>query len=125
MKLSDFLIVKAIISLGFGIALVLIPVAMMSLLGATLDPTGIFVARGNGAGLIGIGLICWFNRSADRDALRGITLALFVSDTILLIATLLAQLSGIMNALGWGLLAITLFLVLGLGYFRFLKLSPA
>ncbi len=125
MKLGNFLVVKAIISLAFGIAFVLVPAAVMSLYGVTLDPAGILMARFFGACLIGIGLICWFDRSADRDALQGITLALFVGDTVGFIVALLGQLSGLMNALGWAIVAIWLLLALGLGYFRFLKSSAS
>jgi hypothetical protein len=125
MKLSSFLVVKAIISLAFGIAFVLVPAAVMSWYGVTLDPFGIFMARFVGACLIGIGLICWLDRSADHDALQGITLALFIGDTIGFIIALLGQLSGLMNALGWVIVAIWLLLALGLGYFRFLKSSAS
>jgi hypothetical protein len=123
MKLSNFLVVKAVISLAFGIGFALIPAAVMSLYGVALDPTGILMARFVGACLIGIGLICWLDRSADHDALQGITLALFVGDTVGFIVALLGQLSGLMNALGWVIVVIWLLLALGLGYFRFLKSS--
>ncbi len=123
MKLSSFLVVKAVISLVFGIAFALAPATVMSLYGVTLDPGGTLVARFLGAMLIGIGLICWLDRSADRAALQGITAALFIGDTIGFIAALLGQLSGVTNALGWVNVVIWLFLALGLGYFRFLKPS--
>jgi hypothetical protein len=123
MKLGNFLVVKAVISLAFGITFALVPAAVMPLYGATLDPIGTLMARFFGACLIGIGLICWLDRSADPQALRGITLALCVGDTVGFIAALLGQLSGVMNALGWVNVAIWLFLAVGLGYFRFLKPS--
>ena len=74
-----------------------------------------------GACLIGIGLICWFDKSADYKALQGITLALFIGDTIGFIVALLGQLNGLMNSLGWIIVAIWLVLAFGLGYFRFFK----
>jgi hypothetical protein len=123
MKLRNFLVVKAVISLAFGITFALVPAAVMPLYGATLDPSGTLMTRFLGACLIGIGLICWLDRSADPQALRGITLALCVGDTVGFIAALLGQLSGVMNALGWVNVAIWLFLAVGLGYFRFLKPS--
>jgi hypothetical protein len=123
MKLGNFLVVKAVISLAFGITFALVPAAVMPLYGATLDPIGTLMARFFGACLIGIGLICWLDRSADSQALRGITLALCVGDTVGFIAALLGQLSGVTNALGWVNVAIWLFLAVGLGYFRFLKPS--
>ena len=121
MTLSRFLVVKAILSLAFGIAFAVVPAAAMALFGVTLDPAGVLMARSLGASLIGIGLVCLFDRSADHEALQGITLSLFVGDTIGFIVALQGQLSGMMNALGWIVVAIWLLLALGLGYFRFLK----
>jgi hypothetical protein len=125
MKLSNFLVVKAVISLAFGIAFALVPAAVMSLYGVTLDLGGAFMARFLGACLIGIGLICWLDRNADPQVLQGITLALCIGDTVGFIVALLGQLSGLTNALGWVNVVIWLLLALGLGYFRFLKPSAS
>ncbi len=121
MKLRNFLVVKAVISLAFGIAFALVPAIAMSLYGVTLDRGGILMAQFLGACLIGIGLICWLDRNADSQALQGITLALCIGDTVGFIAALLGQLSGLTNTLGWINVVIWLLLALGLGYFRFLK----
>ena len=125
MKLSNFLVVKAVISLAFGIAFALVPATVMSLYGVTLDLGGAFMARFLGACLIGIGLICWLDRNADPQVLQGITLALCIGDTVGFIVALLGQLSGLTNALGWVNVVIWLLLALGLGYFRFLKPSAS
>jgi len=126
MKLSSFLAIKAVISLVYGIGMVLIPAAFLPLYGITLDPAGTFMARAVGATLIGIGLVCWFARNiADRAGLQDIILALFIADTIGFIVALHAQLSGLMNVLGWSDVGIWLLLALGLGYFRFLKPSAS
>jgi len=121
MKLSSFLVVKAIITLAFGIGFIVIPAAVWSIYGVTLDPVGILMTRFLAACLIGIGLICWLARNAEWNALKGITLSLFIADTIGFIVALSGQLSGIMNTLGWIIVAIWLLLALGLGYFRLLK----
>ena len=121
MKLSNFLVVKAIISVAFGIGFLVIPAAVWSIYGVTLDPIGVLMTRFFGACLVGIGLICWLTRNADSSALKGITLSLCICDTIGFIVALCGQLSGQMNALGWIIVAIWLLLALGLGYFRFLK----
>ena len=125
MKLGNFLLVKAVISLAFGIAFALVPAAVMSLYGVTLNSGGAFMARFLGACLIGIGLICWLDRNADPQVLQGITLALCIGDTVGFIVALLGQLSGLTNALGWVNVVIWLLLALGLGYFRFLKPSAS
>ena len=121
MKLSNFLVAKSIISLGFGIGFAVIPAVMWSIYGVTLDPTSILMTRFMAACLIGIGLICWTTRNEDWDTLKGITLSLCIADTIGFIVALSGQLSGITNTLGWFNVAIWLLLALGLGYFRFLK----
>lgn len=121
MKLSSFLVVKAIISLAFGISFVAVPAAVWSIYGVTLDPAGILMTRFIGACLTGIGLICWLTRNADSSALKSVTLSLCIADTIGFIVAVSGQLSGIMNTLGWIIVAIWLLLALGLGYFRFLK----
>ncbi len=121
MKLSNFLVVKAIISLAFGIGFAAIPAAVWSIYGVTLDSTGVFMTRFVAALLIGVGLICWFTQNADWNVLKAITLSLCIADTIGFIVALSGQLSGIMNNLGWIIVAIWLLLALGLAYFRFLK----
>jgi len=121
MKISSFLMLKAIISLAFGIGFAVIPAVVWSIYGLTLDPAEIMMTRFFGACLLGIGLICWFTRNADVNTLKGITLSLCIADTIGFIIALSAQLSGIINTLGWINVAIWLLLALGLGYFRFLK----
>jgi hypothetical protein len=125
MKLSLFLIIKAVISLVFGIGFALIPAQLASLYGFPLDAGGVFMARLVGALLIGVGLICWLCRAAGVDALKSITLSLCIADTIGFIVTLLAQFGGLANALGWVNVVIWLLLALGLAYFRFLKPGAA
>jgi len=121
MKLSSFLVVKTVISLLFGIGFVLMPAVVMSIYGVTLDSAGILMAQYFGACLIGIGLACWLFKYGDPDALKCLTLALFVADTLGFIISMLGISSGLVNALGWLNVAIWLFLALGLGYFRFMK----
>jgi hypothetical protein len=121
MKLSTFLIVKAIVCFAFAIGYIVVPVSTGSIYEITLDSDGIIMARFFGALLIGIGLILWFCRNADWNILKVITLSLFIADTTGFIIALVAQLAGIMNSLGWIIVAIWLLLALGLGYFRFLK----
>jgi hypothetical protein len=121
MKISSFLMLKAIISLAFGISFAVIPAVVWPIYGVTLDPSGIMITRFLGACLLGIGLICWVTRNADFSTLKGIILSLCIADTIGFIIALSAQLSGIVNTLGWINVAIWLLLALGLGYFRFLK----
>jgi hypothetical protein len=123
MKLSTFLILKAVICFIFGLGYLIAPVFVGSIYEIALDPDGIIMARFFGALLLGISLILWLSRNADWNVLKSITLSLCIADTIGFIIALVAQLGGVMNPLGWIIVAIWLLLALGLGYFRFLKPS--
>ena len=121
MKLKGFLVFKAIISIADGIALLIVPVAYMGMIGVALGVEGAIAARFFGTMLIGMGLICWFSRGGERSTIGNILLSLFITDVIGFILALRIQLAGLMNSLGWIVVAVWLILALGLGYFRFLK----
>ena len=121
MKLSTFLMVKAIICIVFGIGFAVIPTTVGSIYAITPDPDGLIMTRFFGAAFLGIGLILWLCRDADWNTLKGVTLSLCIADTLGFIVALLGQLSGNVNAVGWLNVALWLLFALGLGYFRFLK----
>ena len=121
MKLSTFLIIKAIVCWVFGIGYALIPVTVGTMYAINLDPDGVLMSRFFASLLIGIGLILWLLRNADWNILKVITLSLCVADTIGFIVALVGQLTGVMNGLGWIIVIIWFLLASGLGYFRFLK----
>lgn len=122
MKLSNLMVVKAIVCLGFGILLVAIPGLLMSLYGVTLHEGGILMARLYGAALLGNLMLTWFSRTdPGSEALRAAVLGLFVYDAVGLIVALVATLTGVMNALGWSVVAIYLVFTVGYGYFQFVK----
>lgn len=126
MKLSNLMVIKAIVCLVFGILLVLVPAILLSLYGVTLGPGGIFMARLYGASLVGNLMLSWFARNAvDSEARQAIVLDLFVYDAIGFVVALLAELSGLMNPLGWSIVVIYLFLTLGFGYFQIAKPSAS
>jgi hypothetical protein len=121
MKLSTFLMLKAIICIVFGIGFAVIPTAVGSIYEITPDADGLIMTRFFGATFIGIGLILWFTKNAEWNILKGITLSLCIADTIGFIVAFVGQLSGNVNMLGWINAALWLIFALGLGYFYFLK----
>ncbi len=125
MKISTFLIIKSVVCIVFGIGFVVLPALTGSVYEITPDPDGLIMTRFFGAAFLGIGLILWFCKDADWKTLKGITLSLLIADIIGFIVALSGQLSGNINALGWINVALWLFFVLGLGYFRFLKPDKA
>jgi hypothetical protein len=126
MKLRNLMVVKAIVCLGFGVLLVAIPGQLMSLYGITLQEGGLFMARLYGAALLGNLMLTWFSRNdPGSEALRAAVLGLLVYDAVGFIAAVLAMLTGVMNVLGWSVVAIYLFFTIGYGYFQFVEPSES
>ena len=122
MKLRSFLLLKAVVAMGFGVVDGLAPGRSALWFGITLDPAGVYIARSFAAGFLGIGLLCLSTRRAEDSQLRrDVLLALLVADTGAFLAALSAQLSSVMNDLGWLVVIVWLSLVLGLLYFRFVS----
>lgn len=118
MKLKTLLIIKAIVCLGFGPLLLFLPGQLLSILGTSFGPGAALTAREYGASLFGNLFITWISRNAeDSVARRAIIWGLFIYDAIALVAVLLIQLSGGLNVLGWGIVAVYLFFTVGFGYF--------
>jgi hypothetical protein len=118
MSFSNFLTLKAIISVVFSTALLVVPEPLMSVFGIQLSETGVFITRLFGVDMLGIGFVCWFSRKSTNSKLvSDIAQGLFIADAIGLIVLFMGQLRGIMNPLGWVNVVIWLFLTFGLGYF--------
>ncbi len=117
MTFRTLLIAKAAVCLAFGLLLLLVPVALLNLLGAELGSAGTFTAREYGAALIGALFLMWFAKDVQAsDARRAILLYLLVYDAIGVIITVPAVLSGVLNWLGWSIALVYLFFALGAGY---------
>jgi len=122
MNLKNLLIINAILALFFGVVFVLLPEQTMAQYGVKLMPkAGIYVGRLFGATLLGIAVISWFARSMGAEARTSIVFGFLVANVVGFIVSLLAQLDGVVNNLGWSTVAIYLLLSLGFGYFRFIK----
>ena len=118
MKFKTLMVIKSVVCLGFGPLLLFLPGPLLTLLGSSFGPGAAITAREYGASLMGIFILTWFARNvAEAVARRAIVLSLFAYDAIAFVAMLLIQLSGGMNLLGWGVVAIYLFFTLGFGYF--------
>jgi len=124
MRFSTVMVIKAIVCLVFGFLLVLVPGTLLSVLGITAGPGGIFVARLYGASLFGNLMLTWFARKAEESATRhAIVLDLFVYDAVGFVVALIAVLTGVMGPLGW--LIVALYLLLTIGFGTFLKAKPS
>ena len=99
---------------------------LASLYGLELTPDGTFIERLLGAELIGDGFLASLLRNAAPSPNQHVVLlAFFITDSLGFIVVLIAQLSGLMNFLGWSIVAIYLLLATGFGNLRFVKNSTA
>jgi hypothetical protein len=117
MTFRALLIIKAIVCLVFGVALLSAPGWLFALLGGTLGDVGRFAAREYGAAMVGTLLLTWFAKNVgSRDARGAILLDLLVYDAIGVLITLAVVIGGVLNALGWGIVVVYGFFTFGSAY---------
>ena len=122
MKLNTFLTIASLLALAFGLSFLFAPGTTLAPYGVTTDAAGIYMARYFGAALIQLGLVIFLARQVgDPAAQRAIVLGSCIGSLAGLGVALSAQLSHAVNALGWSTVAIYLFLLLGYGYFAFIR----
>ena len=118
MKLKTFFTVKALITAVFAVGFLLMPLWTWGIFGVKLQTEGVMMARYLGTTFIAITLVCWLNRESPAEAQKHATLTLAITDTIGFIISLVAQLSGITNALGWVIVLLWFLLAAGNIFFR-------
>lgn len=122
MKFKTFMAVYAVISAVFGIGFILAPGLLLPIYGFEVSASINVIARLFGAALISLAILAWSIRGVEEsESRKAITLALFVGELAGLVVAFIGQLGGVMNALGWVVVAIYLLMTVGLGYFQFSK----
>jgi hypothetical protein len=118
MNFKTLMIIKAVVCLSFGPLLLFFPGQLLNILGTSFGSGAALTAREYGATLFGNLFLTWIARNADASvARRAIIWDLFIYDAIALVVTLIIQLSGGLNVLGWGIVFVYLFFTVGFGYF--------
>lgn len=123
MNLKNLFTINAVIALLFGLTFVLMPATALGWYGISLmSAAGILMARLFGATLLSHAVITWQARPLGASEARSaIVLGLLVTDAFAFVVSLLAQLDGVANQLGWSTVGLYLLLGLGYGYFHFVK----
>jgi hypothetical protein len=110
------MLVSGVLALGFGLGFVLLPGPLAAIYGLELSPSGLYMARLLGVELTGFGLLAWLLRNLTTVSVQlSILLAFLITDGIGFVVSLLAQLAGLMNPLGWLIVLIYLLLSLAFG----------
>jgi uncharacterized membrane protein len=124
MGLKILLVITAIVAFVFGIAFIFVPSQVYSQYGIESNLNLNYMGQIFGAALVGLAIIAWLVRNTtDPVARRAVVVAFFLSEAVGFIVSLIAQIRGAMNALGWSVVAIYLLLALGFASFTFKKSS--
>lgn len=126
MRLSNLLVVSAVIATIFGVGLVVATGPLLSVYGITLDKAGTVVGQLFGAELLGFAVLNWFARDVtDPDGRRAVVLGNMAGAAVGFVVILLGQLAGVGNTLGWSNVAIYLLLTLAFAYVQFMQRGSA
>lgn len=128
MKLKHLFIINAIIALAYALGELFIPQILASLYFVAETPTAevLLSLRYFGVMLLAVGLITAFAANTPlSEAKQAIVKALFISDVVGLIVSLIGIFNGTFTALGWSAVVIYVFLGAGFGYFWFIKPETA
>jgi len=119
MNQRTFLILAAILALGYGLGLVLMPAFMNSTYGFGTGASEILLARFFGIELLGLGVAAWLSKDLTGASARPIITGSLIADALGTIFALLGTLNGVMNSAGWSAFGLYLLLTLGFAYFQF------
>jgi len=122
MTLKLLFTLTAVVGAVFGLGFLLLPASVLALYGVADDPALLNLARLLGAFYLGYAGLSWLVRDAPASpAGRGIVLAFFIAFAVGLVASVVGQLSGAVNALGWSTVAIFALFTLGYAYYQFMQ----
>jgi hypothetical protein len=121
MRLRSILILAMILAFLFALALLLGPAIVLKFFGFTGTPTEALLAQVIGAGLIGVGAICWFAKDfAEAEALQGAVISLFIASAVAFVVSLLGVLAKVTKgANAWIPVVLFLLFAIGFAYFQF------
>ena len=107
MGTRTLLTVTAALMLFFGFGFIFLPRLVFSIYGVALDPGGVMLARVAGTAIFSLAVLAWLGRNTRvPEATRVVVAALCCFFVIKSIVTLVAQLAGVFNVLGWSILLI-------------------
>jgi hypothetical protein len=125
MRANTFLKISAICTLGFGLAMALIPGWLMGLYGVKLDAGGIYLARLLGTSWLAFAAWTWLSSGLAEVQMRAAALpSLCLFFGLGALALLVGPLAGVTNFLGWAIVLVSAVFLAGHGYFL-LRPSPS
>ena len=122
MTVRNLLVITAVLAFVFGAGYLLIPSQVLGMFGASTDQVGLLAARFFGGAVIGYGVLALAHRDSDLiDARSSVVPAFAITFTLAFVLALMAQLTGLLNVVGWASVVIFLALAIAYSYFQFAR----
>lgn len=122
MKLKHLFTINIFFAIFFGVTCAFFAGWALRIYGLVPDAGALWTTRLAGGSILGFATLMGFGRKSDSvKTRRAIAMALLVQDSIGFAASLLAQFSGSLNALGWSNPVLYGLLALGYAYFLFIR----
>jgi hypothetical protein len=117
MFLKRVLQFNLVVSAFVAVMFIFIPGQTLTLYGFASEPASRAIAQYFGTAHLAFAVLVWFAlRSAERPFLWAVVVSFLVGDVAGTLVLLIAQLGGIMNSMGWGLVALSGLFALAYGY---------
>lgn len=125
MVLRYLFYVTALVQLVFGLGFLVIPETVGSQYGGTMNATAVAIGRYFGAALLPLAYVSWMAAGATASALKLVIVRVWaVTPVFSLIATLLANATGVVNVAGAVVnVVLTGVFLIGFGYYGWVKTS--
>ncbi len=116
--MNTLLWVALIVEAPAGMGFLLVPGAILGPMGVTLGVEAMVFARLLGSALIGFSVLLWLARRSNTLEFKKATLySLLPYYLACPIVLAMAQLAGMMNAMGWSLVGVHVILLVWVGYY--------
>jgi hypothetical protein len=114
-----YLTIAAIVAILYALGFLLIPATLALFFSGVLEPHATLNMRFGGAADLVWGLILWFARDWDLEAVRGVLISSAVGLAIIIAVNVRGTVQGLLNANAWGTTPVLVLLLLGALYFLF------
>ena len=111
-----YLTIAAIIALLYTFAFLLFPEGMSTAFSGFVEPHATLNLRFLGGANLAWGLILWFARDWDRDAVRGVLICSVAGLIVIIIINIWGMVQGLLNSSAWGSTIVLALLLIGALY---------
>lgn len=120
--MNTLFLISMVIAGLFAVGFIAVPGIILSPLGVTIDSTATIFARLFGSALISFPVLFWYGRRSDKMEFKvGVVRSLFIYYLASTSILLFTQISGLMNAKGWGIVGLHLVFLVWYGTYVFKK----